>query len=444
MAQRNHYEVLGVAPSATPGEIKRAYRRLALKCHPDCNPGKDTTALFKEINAAHECLKDPLRRAAYDRAHPQSARPSSQQAPPKPEPPKQEPPKQEPPKSDPKPQSASKQEKRNAEHMHPHPRRPARAAPPYPLFGLALLVLAGWWWFDPGYSRVEAAASVTAERAAKPPAPPPASPSRASPERSEDPARQEELRREREERETAERARRAEQERRAELRRQEELRREAEQREKIEADRIRAEQERLAAEERAKQDEALRAAAEQQKQEQDNRRAAQMADWSATSARLFGAPYQGGSPCDLPLLKFSRCSDVRANPPHRLTFHIGNDPREPLEVRVSTAAWSLIARRSDIYKEWDGQRAALVQAEAYFGSRSAKRTVLAAFGFSSEMLRICETAASHVFPGAIIEYRCNKQRDERARSWVTAYSVRLKPAAVAAGCSSHPLCRQAR
>jgi molecular chaperone DnaJ len=68
MAQRDFYEVLGVSRGASEAEIKRAYRQLAMKYHPDRNPGDATAeAKFKEINQAYEVLKDPQKRAAYDR-----------------------------------------------------------------------------------------------------------------------------------------------------------------------------------------------------------------------------------------------------------------------------------------------------------------------------------------------------------------------------------------
>ena len=62
------YEVLGVARDADGAVIKSAYRKLAMKHHPDKNPGcKDSEAKFKAISVAYDCLKDPQKRAAYDR-----------------------------------------------------------------------------------------------------------------------------------------------------------------------------------------------------------------------------------------------------------------------------------------------------------------------------------------------------------------------------------------
>jgi molecular chaperone DnaJ len=67
MAKRDYYEVLGVDRNAGEDDIKKAYRRLAMKFHPDRNPDKpDTEAKFKEATEAYEVLSDPERRRVYD------------------------------------------------------------------------------------------------------------------------------------------------------------------------------------------------------------------------------------------------------------------------------------------------------------------------------------------------------------------------------------------
>src|SRR5262249_60206766 len=67
-SKRDYYEVLGVAREASEDEIKRAYRKLALQCHPDRNPGDaEAEARFKEAAEAYDVLHDAEKRERYNR-----------------------------------------------------------------------------------------------------------------------------------------------------------------------------------------------------------------------------------------------------------------------------------------------------------------------------------------------------------------------------------------
>jgi molecular chaperone DnaJ len=67
MSKRDYYEVLGVGRDAPEEDLKKAYRRLAMKYHPDRNPGSaEAEAQFKEANEAYEVLSDPQKREIYN------------------------------------------------------------------------------------------------------------------------------------------------------------------------------------------------------------------------------------------------------------------------------------------------------------------------------------------------------------------------------------------
>lgn len=66
MAEKNYYDILGVEKTATPEEIKSAYRKLAKQYHPDVNKSPDATQKFKDINEAYEVLSDTTKRNNYD------------------------------------------------------------------------------------------------------------------------------------------------------------------------------------------------------------------------------------------------------------------------------------------------------------------------------------------------------------------------------------------
>lgn len=87
MAQQDHYLVLGVPETASPSEIKEAFRRLAFAYHPDYNPGDPTAeARFKSINEAYQCLDDEDARAFYDASRRAPKRVARRAAPSRPRP----------------------------------------------------------------------------------------------------------------------------------------------------------------------------------------------------------------------------------------------------------------------------------------------------------------------------------------------------------------------
>ena len=64
----NHYNTLGIAPNATEDEIKKIYRSLAMRFHPDRNPAPGAEARFKSITKAYEILSDPVKREEYNQS----------------------------------------------------------------------------------------------------------------------------------------------------------------------------------------------------------------------------------------------------------------------------------------------------------------------------------------------------------------------------------------
>ena len=65
--KRDYYEVLGIDKNASESDIKRAYRKMAKKYHPDNNPGdKKAEEMMKEVNEAYEVLSNPEKKSAYD------------------------------------------------------------------------------------------------------------------------------------------------------------------------------------------------------------------------------------------------------------------------------------------------------------------------------------------------------------------------------------------
>jgi DnaJ-class molecular chaperone len=68
---KDYYSILGVSRGATDDELKKAYRKLALKYHPDKNKAKGAEDKFKEIGEAYDVLSDPKKRQIYDQVTPQ-------------------------------------------------------------------------------------------------------------------------------------------------------------------------------------------------------------------------------------------------------------------------------------------------------------------------------------------------------------------------------------
>lgn len=82
MKFKDYYKIMGVSTDASQEEIKRAYRKLARKYHPDVSKEKDAEERFKEVNEAYEVLKDPEKRAAYDKLRSGGWRPGEDFTPP--------------------------------------------------------------------------------------------------------------------------------------------------------------------------------------------------------------------------------------------------------------------------------------------------------------------------------------------------------------------------
>lgn len=79
MGGRDFYKILGISKNATPKDIKKAYRKLSIKYHPDKNPDPEAKEKYKEINEANEILSDPDKRRVYDRSGEEGIKQMAQQ-----------------------------------------------------------------------------------------------------------------------------------------------------------------------------------------------------------------------------------------------------------------------------------------------------------------------------------------------------------------------------
>ena len=151
--------------------------------------------------------------------------------------------------------------------------------------------------------------------------------------------------------------------------------------------------------ENARREAAERERIERERIQRDKIRAEQMTRWDRISTRIFGAPLRGGSPCNLPLLKNSRCFDVRLNLPHELSFKVSENPRnqkEQIEIRGLTDEWIMTVHD--------------------YAIGPASQRILTRLGFSRAMQQTCETDGPRVFATAALEYRCLAHRSDGARS----------------------------
>jgi curved DNA-binding protein CbpA len=431
MGLKNYYDTLDVGRDATPAEIKRAFRQLAKKWHPDCNVAANAKATFQYLNEAYACLTDPLARRDYDRKL--KAKEAS---------PKAERPKSDPPKPKPKPESSTRKEA-PPEPPRAHPMaQSATPPPPYVLFVCALAALISAPWVMSGPVVSAPTTQETTVRQAK---------------LDETGTRETEAR----ETQRQEEARRAAEQERIEWERvrerarleqealgQQLARRAAEEQSKAERDRVErermereaAERERVRLEEARReelrrQEEARRAAEEREKAERERAEAEQMARWDGVANRMFDGRLRIGSPCELPLLQGQRCYDVQLNAPQGVSFKIAGQPNTRRE----------FTQRVEVSITGDEGRLTIVRPQAFapfpfffippggFAAlepqiRYASLHLLWRFGFTPEMLQHCENGGSSRFASRDREYRCMTRPPQEARPVRQEFSARPRPA----------------